>query len=280
MIRHYPQPGAMHAEDTFLAHVEFDRPDFPWIFTPAAPNDGGSRLTPWVALVVLRAARAELKPKSARLPARVRTTKSELQPLDDSWAWAHVQLVGPPGTPASVADRLTPQYGDVNLSRLLCPRRLQPDQDYLACVVPAYDAGVKTGLADTSSPPTLDPAWRRQLDGSDDDDEIVLPVYTSWTFSTASDGDFRSLAELLVPAPAPWHVAGASSTPPARKGDSGRSLPVSPVPCRPYSRRSCRRWSPTRPVPTRPSRPLWPLRPRHGPRSEQRNCAGCSTHPT
>jgi hypothetical protein len=206
VIRRYPQPGAMHAEDTFLAHVEFDRPDFPWIFSPAAPGDGGSRLTPWVALVVLRSARAELKPSSAGLPARVRTTKSELQPLDDSWAWAHVQLVGPPGTLTSIADRLTPQYGDVHLSRLLCPRRLQPDQDYLACVVPAYDAGVKTGLADTSSTPTLDPAWRRQPDGSDGDDEIVLPVYTSWTFSTASDGDFRSLAELLVPVPAPWHV--------------------------------------------------------------------------
>jgi hypothetical protein len=206
VIRRYPQSGAMHAEDTFLAHIEFDRPDFPWIFTPAAPSDGGSRLTPWIALVVLRAARAELKPSSAGLPARVRTTKSELQPLDDSWAWAHVQLVGPPDPPSSIADRLTPQYGDVNLSRLLCPRRLQPDQDYLACVVPAYDAGVKIGLADTSSPPTLDPAWGRQPDGSDADDEIVLPVYTSWTFSTAADGDFRSLAELLVPVPAPWHV--------------------------------------------------------------------------
>ena len=206
VIRRYPQPGAMHAEDTFLAHIEFDRPDFPWIFTPAAPSDANTRLTPWIALVVLRAARAELTAASGGLPARVRTTMSELQPLDDSWAWAHVQLVGPPDAPSSVADRLTSQYGDINLSRLMCPRRLQPDQDYLACVVPTYDAGRKVGLADTSSPPTLDPAWHRATDASDTDDEIVLPVYTSWSFSTADDGDFRSLAELLVAVPAPWHV--------------------------------------------------------------------------
>ena len=159
--------------------------------------------------------------------ALVRTTKSELQPLDDSWAWAHVQLVGPPDMPTSIVDRLTSQYGDVNLSRLLCPRRLEPDRGgyYLACVVPAYDAGVKTGLADTSSPPTLDPAWRRQPDGSDRDDEIVLPVYTSWTFSTASDGDFRSLAELLVPVPAPWHV-GRRIVDTARPG--GGLTPLAP----------------------------------------------------
>ena len=270
----------MHAEDTFLAHVEFDRPDFPWIFTPAAPSDGGSWL-PWVALVVLRAARAELKPARRQTPG-ARADDQVRTPA----AGRLVGLGACPGRrarPSTTRVRRGPPHPAVrrrNLSRLLCPRRLQPDQDYLACVVPAYDAGVKTGLADTSSPPTLDPAWRRQLDGSDGDDEIVLPVYTSWTFSTASDGDFRSLAELLVPRLRPGTSAGASSTPPARKADSGRSLPVSPVPCRPYSRRSCRRWSPTRPVPTRPSKPLWPLRPRYGPRSEQRNCAGCSTHPT
>ncbi len=207
VIRRYPQPGASQAEDTFLAHIEFDRPDFPWIFTPAASFDGGTKLTPWIALVVLRAARSELRPSSAGLPVQVRTTMSELQPLDDSWAWAHAQLTGAAdaATP-SIADRLTPEHGDTNLSRLVCPRRLQPDQDYLACVVPAFDAGVKVGLADTSSPATLDPAWTRHFDGSDADNEIILPVYSSWTFSTATDGDFRSLAELLVPVTAPWQV--------------------------------------------------------------------------
>jgi hypothetical protein len=209
VIRRYPVPDATRAEDTFLAHIEFDRPDFPWIFTPAAPTLAGTRLPPWVVLVVLREPRAELTPASGGLPARVRTMKSELQPLDDSWAWAHAQLVGPKdpdAQTASVADRLTPAYADLNLSRLVCPRRLQSGQGYLACVVPAFDAGRRAGLADTSAPPTLEPAWTRAADGSDANEEVVLPVYTSWSFSTGPDGDFRSLAELLQAVPAPWQV--------------------------------------------------------------------------
>ena len=37
IIRRYPEPGAHKAEDSFLVHIEFDRPDFPWIFSPAGP---------------------------------------------------------------------------------------------------------------------------------------------------------------------------------------------------------------------------------------------------
>ena len=39
------------AEDTFLAHIEFDRPVIPWLFSPTAA--AGDQLVPWIALVVL-----------------------------------------------------------------------------------------------------------------------------------------------------------------------------------------------------------------------------------
>jgi hypothetical protein len=206
LIRRYPRSGAVKAEDSFLVHVEFARPDFPWIFSPAAAV--GQQLSPWLVLVVLRDETSELAAGTGGLPDQVTTTLSELQPLDDSWAWAHAQVIGQIAGAgvASVDDRLTPDYAAVNLSRILCPRRLVSGERYRACLVPAYDAGVKTGLGSASGG-TLDPAWTRAADGSDAAQQIVLPVYHSWTFdTTATTGDFKSLAERLVPIPAPWQI--------------------------------------------------------------------------
>lgn len=201
VVRRYPVPGAANAEDTFLAHVEFDRPDFPWLFTPFAPV--GDKLAPWLALVVCEDARTEVFAGPAGLPMRLRTRLGELQPLGDSWAWAHAQVIGPPnGSGPTVADRLSAAYGPVNLSRLLCPRRLAQHKGYHACVVPAFDAGVKAGLGLTGG--TLAPAWTRAA--GDENTEIVLPVYDFWRFSVGPAGDFESLAERLRGVSAPWSV--------------------------------------------------------------------------
>ncbi|MDQ6688611.1 MAG: hypothetical protein M3Z50_13615 [Actinomycetota bacterium] len=206
VIRKYPEDGHTKVEESFLAHVELDRPDYPWIFSPAAPQ--GDRLVPWLSLVVLRASRSTLFPAADNLPAHVQTTMSELQPLEDAWAWAHAQVAGPVAqddTTASVADRLTDQYGAQNLSRIVCPRRLVSDQTYLACLVPTYDAGVHAGLGSPEDG-SLDLAWHRDPSGADADTTVDLPVYLSWTFSTGPQGDFLSLAEKLVAQPAPWQV--------------------------------------------------------------------------
>jgi len=203
IIRRYPRPGAPDAEETFLAHIEFDRPELPWLFTPFAPSgvDGG-RLDPWLVLVVLEARHARFEPSPPGLPGRVRTRKAELQPLTESWACAHAQVIGPAAGGPSVADRLSAQYGAANLSRILCPRRLADGQQYVACLVPAYDCGVKTGLGLGAG--TLARAWERAA--GDEDEEIVLPFYDQWTFATAPDGDFESLAKKIHPIPAPWKV--------------------------------------------------------------------------
>jgi hypothetical protein len=203
VVRRYPQPGSTNAEDTFLAHVEFDRPDFPWLFSPQAP--AGDWLRPWLALVVARTQAAEIVPGRGGLPPRLRTVLGELQPIEgDAWAWAHAQILGPAATP-SIDDRLSSAYGVTNLSRVICPRQLEPYHSYVACVVPTYDAGVAAGLGH-DRPGTLDPAWLRTPDGSDAGTEIELPCYHSWQFQTGPDGDFESLAKKLVPMAAPWGV--------------------------------------------------------------------------
>lgn len=222
IIRRFPSPGTRDAEETFLAHIEFDRPELPWLFTPHPPSGATQeRLDPWMSLVVLERRYARFEPGPPNLPMRVRTRKGELQPLNDAWAFAHAQVedgVGPhdsvgrraDGTMTagaddhvpSLRDRLSDAHGPVNLSRILCPRRIEDGTHYVACLVPTYDAGRVAGLGGLGG--TLDYAWTRTP--GDDDEEILLPVYDTWDFSTAPDGDFESLAKRLRPIRAPWAV--------------------------------------------------------------------------
>ncbi|MES2525065.1 MAG: hypothetical protein V4617_20370 [Gemmatimonadota bacterium] len=202
IVRRVPSPNSRNVEETFLVHVEFDRPELPWLFTPDRP--AANRLRPWLVLVVVEASTSTIEPGPAELPDRLRTRRGELPPLDDSWAWAHAQVVGPPVDWPDIEARLSESHAATNLSRLVSPRRLQPDTTYIAALVPAYDAGVRAGMG--ASGGTLGPAWTRASNGSDADGEIVLPVYDTWRFSTGKAGDFESLAEKLHGVAAPWNV--------------------------------------------------------------------------
>jgi hypothetical protein len=205
-IRRFPTPGAIDADADMLAHVEFDRPELPWLFTPREPGSGGgvanARLDPWLVLVVLESRFASFEPAPPGFPPRVRTRLGELQPLEDSWAFAHAQVVGNDADGPSVSDRLTSEFAPVNLSRLLCPRKLDDNKDYVACVVPAIDCGVRIGLGQSGG--TLGRAWTRSA--NDQEQEIVLPVYDHWEFSTKSDVNFEELAGRLFPIAAPWSI--------------------------------------------------------------------------
>ena len=231
IIRRYPRPGATDAEETFLAHIEFDRPELPWLFTPATfyGADEG-RLDPWLVLVVLEARYARFEASPPGLPGRVRTRKGELQPLNESWAFAHAQIVGDASGSPTISDRLSAQYGPVNLSRILCPRCLivegRENINYVACLVPAYDCGVRIGLGLPGG--TLARAWERTP--GDENEEILLPYYDQWSFTVGRHGDFESLARKIQSIPAPWEIGrriidahlprgGIDDLPP---GDAGR----------------------------------------------------------
>jgi hypothetical protein len=168
IIRRFPIASGVGAADNLLAFVEFDRPEFPWLFTPGQPLQG--RLQPWVALVVTAEARSEISAGQAGLPPVLETRLGELQPLEDNWAFVHAQVFGLPGGPgAPVIDRVTDAYATTNLSRVMCPRRLRPDTAYRACLVPAFDIGVKAGLGLPGG--TLDPAWTRDPGEADADED-------------------------------------------------------------------------------------------------------------
>ena len=216
VIRTDPPPHIADFEPNYLACIEFDPPDFPWLFTPAAGNAKG-QLRPWLVLVVLprtQDLRLVFNPEQP-LPS-VFAPVGELPDLTESWAWAHAQVVQPDET--LTIEQILVSQPDQNLSRLVCPRRLQPDTRYLACIVPAFEAGRKAGLGmkvTQDDQNRLRPAW----DGAQP--QVRLPVYYSWEFGTGVGGDFESLASRIQGHPAPTGIGQR----PLRVGDLPFGLP-------------------------------------------------------
>jgi hypothetical protein len=196
IVRCEPPDGTPDFEPNYFPHVELSPADLPWRYTPAAAGERG-QLRPWLVLVVVRqqpgvevAAEAGLTlpvlridPGAGALPSR------ELPDLSDSAAWAHVQ------SPVEAA--ALPADPTAAIARLLCPRRLQARAAWHACVVPAFEVGRLVGLGEAvAGASETQPAW----DLTQVDQGLVqLPVYYHWTFSTAANGDFESLARRLVP---------------------------------------------------------------------------------
>ena len=122
---------------------------------------------------------------------------SALQDLSTSWNWAHVQISGDD----SLTDTLATASGNA-ISRLLCPRRLDPETSYSAFLVPAFQNGVQAGLGqDVSSLTTSDPAWTQSTQGP-----LTLPFYFRFDFNTSDEGDFESLVRRLTPRVLPASV--------------------------------------------------------------------------
>ena len=237
IIRREPVKDADQAEETFLAHIEFDRPDFPWLFTPFPAE--GHKLKPWLALILVEKASAVLEPSSDERPMRLTTQLGQLQDLSENHLFAHAQCVGasvtgtgiamglPMENPQSLAARLSDEHGPANLSRLICPRNPAPNTTYIAALVPAFDCGVRAGLGLGGG--TLNNAWSRAANNSDAQTQIVLPVYDMWEFTTAPAGDFKSLSEKLKGIAAPWAIGRrmidmstpGSSIPPLPAGTPG-----------------------------------------------------------
>src|SRR5262245_59556639 len=234
VVRTDPRPGTADFEPNYLAAIEFDRPDYPWLFTPAAAG-ADARLRPWLVLVVVRAAQpgvALLPPGEGPLPVlEIRgpaEAADELPDLSDSWCWAHAQASRANGIDVGGALNGAPE---LSLSRLLCPRLLAPETEYLACVVPAFDIGRRAGLGETVPDAELGrlaPSWL--LDPAPP--EVRMPVYYHWSFRTGSGEDFESLARLLKAEPAPIGL-GTRSIDISRPGftlpadfPAGATLPV------------------------------------------------------
>ncbi|MBK8816032.1 MAG: hypothetical protein IPN42_11300 [Methylococcaceae bacterium] len=206
IVRMEPNPFTVNFEPNYLPAIEFDSPDFPWLFSPLSAGEN-QRLRPWIVLVVVKKQdgvelnRQPEKPLpilSIQAPAK---PGDELPDLAESDFWVHAQAVADQAFSNQV--QALQQSPERTLSRLLCPRRLLPNTAYTACVVPAFEVGrIAAGLPPqdlasiNNEIATLKPAW---LSGEQSPDSVTLPVYHHWEFSTGENDDFESLVKKLLP---------------------------------------------------------------------------------
>ena len=94
IVRTDPRPLSADVEPNYMPLIEFDPPDFPWMFTPARAD------TQTVASVVRahrhRSTDRRAAPKGAPLPDARHSSERparELPDLAESWAWVHTQLL-------------------------------------------------------------------------------------------------------------------------------------------------------------------------------------------
>ncbi|MDM7853879.1 hypothetical protein [Cellulomonas alba] len=210
VVRSEPADGASGFPPSELAYLELRDADLPWRFSPLGPTTASlpdpeqtapaaaqQRVQPWLALVVVTAADAEVSSGSDGLRT-LTCDAADLPPSGETWAWAHVQLVGTPAGPTG--DALSDP--DQAFARLVCPTRLVADQQYVAALVPTFAASLAAvGLPLHPGAGPLDAAWPAT-------GPVTLPAYHVWSFGTGDPGTFETLARRLRPRGAPAAASG------------------------------------------------------------------------
>jgi hypothetical protein len=213
VIRTEPRDSITNFEPNYLACIEFYDEDFPWRYTPSSPAAGRSRLSPWIALIVLKEEEFEEGVNIQNRPLPYITIKDDaLQSAfpdpADLWAWAHIHVnrgltANADEIVATDSDAVATRLGatvnenaDLAYSRLICPRRLTANTTYHAFVLPTFESGRLAGLG-------LDPSQTPDANASAWTSNVVeranYPVYYRWHFRTGENGDFEQLVRLLQP---------------------------------------------------------------------------------
>jgi uncharacterized membrane protein len=218
IIKSEPHNWITNFEPNYLPYIDFYDEDFPWRYTPAAPDEALSRLRPWIALVVLEEGEFEdgKNIKDKPLPFIEVTNFATLFPdANQLWAWAHVHInrsLGATDTEivsnngADAANRLQNilnENRDLAYSRIVCPRKLKDNTAYHAFLVPVFETGRLSGLGldFKRSPHATFSAWGSYATPADRLDSSLFPYYHRWYFRTGTVGDFEYLVRLLKPQP-------------------------------------------------------------------------------
>lgn len=215
IIRTDPEHYCTNFEPNYVACIEFFEEDFPWRFTPTSINAQqaqNERLTPWLALIVLKEEEFEapgitadatdvkqlpfLRLANAATPSKIFVPFAELH----HWAHVHVNTDVSSNTTSSLQQQVDDE-GDNCYSRIVCPRRLDANTAYHAFLIPSFETGRLAGLGNfdaAENTPVNKSGW--------DAGQTDFPYYHRWYFSTGSMGDFEYLARQLKPKPADERV--------------------------------------------------------------------------
>jgi hypothetical protein len=219
IVRTEPRHWITNFEPNFLAFIEFYEEDFAWRYSPAGPDDARARLLPWVALVVLTEDEFhEIGALPGKPLACVEIGNLDvLPPFAELGAWAHVHVdrtitAGDSEVVSQDMGAVLPRLAtvlaenpDLACCRVICPRRLVPNQGYHAFLAPTFETGRLAGLGidPADAPGALHSSW---ADYPGRPESGRMPYYHRWFFRTGSAGDFEQLVRLLQPRTLPARV--------------------------------------------------------------------------
>ncbi|MEZ4701000.1 MAG: hypothetical protein R2834_11760 [Rhodothermales bacterium] len=216
IVKTEPRNWITNFETNYLPGIDFYDEDFPWRYTPAAPDAATkSRLRPWIMLVVLKEDEFTdgVGVAGRPLPYVVVEDLTVFPKASDLWAWAHVHvnrgLIAAPGDVfvganenGAVLDGFEDTLAedpDLAYSRILCPRQLEPDTGYHAFLMPVFETGRLAGLG--MDPETAPGATASAWEAAGRPEGTSFPYYYRWYFRTSTVGDFEYLVRLLKPQP-------------------------------------------------------------------------------
>lgn len=224
IVRVEPRNWITNFEPNYLPHIEFYDEDFPWRYTPAAPNETRDRLRPWITLVILKEGEFEDGKNIKDKPLgyiTVQNAKDKFPPADQLWAWAHVHVneglisginAGPGDKAAAISqfESMLTRNPDLACSRLLCPVKLKANTAYHAFLVPTFETGRMAGLGMSMKADEIPAPVHATLSAWEDyagrPDGTSFPFYFRWHFRTGNVGDFEYLVRLLEPKPVDQRV--------------------------------------------------------------------------
>lgn len=210
ILRNEPANYIFNFESNLLPFIEFYEEDFLWRYSPAKETTD-NKIRPWLALIVLKDGEFALAPPLKEgLPGILQLSATlnildVLHPNRDHWAWAHVQMNRPADTnPVADLKASIETNPDAAIGRLLSSRQLEPDTEYTAFLIPAFETGRLAGIGeDTSTIKSLLGSWDYAGQGFSYTPNPVFakmyPIYYQWRFATSGMGDFEALARKLKP---------------------------------------------------------------------------------
>lgn len=191
IIKLHPERDTGNFESNYLAFIEFYQDTFLWDYSPKEAS--GNTLKPWLFLLVLEDSEYTLEENPQDLDSIDVSDMNVFPPHGELHLWAHLHVNAAVGDISALEAKID-SNPDFATSRLVSPRRLNPNKSYQAFVIPSFEIGRKAGLGIEISEIGQD-----ALKASWELGESKYPVYYRWKFQTGAKGDFESLVRELAP---------------------------------------------------------------------------------
>jgi hypothetical protein len=206
IVKTEPRNWITNFEPNYLPYIEFYDEDFPWRYTPAKAD--GHSLRPWLTLVVLKEDEfEEIKSGNHNILPQFKLQKASIEVFPDADTlayWVHVHVnkdLSNEAAPTAYnldaviteTENLIQNNPDSAYSRIICPRKLEPNVGYNAFLIPTFESGRLSGLGIDIPATTV--ATQSAWDGAQD----IFPYYHRWYFRTGTAGDFEYLVNMLKP---------------------------------------------------------------------------------